>query len=438
MSRIFNTTLSDARTRLAAAQRLSERPDPWSADPSAPHPDHMPHIAEAVASGAMDGSTVEMIDKQIRALPESVQDEITAAADEPIATLVTCQGPDVVRSLRHFLLDLVGAEEPYTEEDHRRKRSLTIGSQGTDGMTPIRGLLTPELSAKMHRLMADHAGTGGIGHDDKTGENGDPGNNGGDDGTSSADDRSPEQRRHDVLEALVDSGYGPGKVLSTGRGTTTIVAVMSIDQIASRKGAALSDVGVHIPAATLLNKPENLQAYLQILDLEGRTLSFGRSRRLGSVDQYLALLGEEGISSAPGTDSAPAYCHVHHIDGWSEGGMTDLDNLTLVSPAMHAQVDDSRTDENRWWTRVARRDSGRRVDWIPPVTESFDREPQHNDHPTVWRNPGNALRRKVRDALDDDAPDHDNPDRDIPDHPDTDEDDPDHNRPDDSRPDDVA
>lgn len=94
--------------------------------------------------------------------------------------------------------------------------------------------------------------------------------------------------------------------------------------------------------------------------------------------------------------------------------MTDLDNLTLVSPAMHAQVDDSRTDENRWWTRVARRDSGRRVDWIPPVTESSDREPQHNDHPTVWRNPGNALRREVRDALDDDAPDHDNPDRDIP------------------------
>ena len=124
--------------------------------------------------------------------------------------------------------------------------------------------------------------------------------NGGDDGTSSADDRSPEHRRDGVLEALVDSGYGPGKVLSTGRGTTTIVAVMSIDQIASHKGAALSDVGVHIPAATLLNKPENLQAYLQILDLEGRTLSFGRSRRLGSVDQYLALLGEEGISSAPG------------------------------------------------------------------------------------------------------------------------------------------
>ena len=99
MSRIFNTTLSDARTRLAAAQHLSERPDPWSADPSAPHPDHMPHIAEAVASGAMDGSTVEMIDKQIRALPESVQDEITAAADEPIATLVTCQGPE--RSCAH-------------------------------------------------------------------------------------------------------------------------------------------------------------------------------------------------------------------------------------------------------------------------------------------------------------------------------------------------
>lgn len=400
LSRLCNTTLREARTRLAAAQRISERPDQWSADPTAPHPDFMPHLTDAVAQGLVDSATVEQVDKQIRVLPGEVQNDITAVADEPIARLVSQHGPDIVRSLQQFLLDLVGAEEPYTDKDHQRMRSLTIGKQGTDGMTPIRGLLTPALSAKLHRLMADHAGTGGTRGTESTESTGRAGRT----TDTEEDTRSPEQRRHDVLDALLDSGYGPGKALATGRGTTTIVAVMSIDQIASRSGTVLTDAGVHIPASSLLTHPENLDTYLQVLDFEGRTLYLGRSRRLGSLDQYLALCGEEGMSSAPGSDSPPAYCHIHHIDDWSSGGKTDLDNLTLTSPAMHAQVDDSRSNDNRWWTTVAPSGSGRRVNWIPPADISPDREPVHNDHPTTWRHPGCAIRRTLRERNDEEPP----------------------------------
>lgn len=382
LSRIWNVGVREARVRHSSCTRISERTDPWSADPSAPHPEHMPCVAAQVARGEMDHAAVAKVDKQIRDLPEQVQTEITRIADGPISDLTRKQGPDVLDKLRPFLLDLVGAEEPYTEKDHQRMRSLTLGKQGTDGMTQVRGVLTPEVTAVMQRLMADHAKTGDLWAPDDRRE----------------DDRTPEQRRHDALGAVLNSGYGPGKELSTSRGATTIVAVMSVDQVASGAGSVLTDTGTHVPAATLLSAPENLNAYLQILDFEGRTLYLGRSRRLGSLDQYLALVGEEGMSSAPGSDAPPAHCHIHHIDDWHNGGMTDIDNLTFASPDMHALVDDSRQDEDRWWTEVSDRGSGRRVDWVPPVSIDPDRTPIHNDHPTTWRHPGAAHRRTHRDG----------------------------------------
>ena len=382
ISRIFNITRREAKVRLAAATRISGRPDPWAADPGAPGPDYMPYLADAVATGDADCTAVEKVDRQIRTLPASVQAEITAAADEPCATLVRTQGPDSLDSLRNFLLDLAGAEETYTDKDHQRLRSFTVGRQGIDGMTPVRGLLTPEAAATLTRLMIDHASTGSLCDE-------------GDEG--SEDTRTPDQRRHDALLAAVNAGYGPDKPLSTGRGATTIVAVMGIDQLASGRGTALTDVGVHVPASTLVEDPGQITGCLQIQGFEGRTLFFGRTRRLGSLDQYLALVGEEGMSSAPGSDSPPAASHMHHIVGWSAGGRTDLDNFTFAAPPQHALVDDTQTDPDRWWTHVAPPESGRRVDWIPPQSTDPDRAPVHNDHPTVWRHPGVTRRRRFRD-----------------------------------------
>lgn len=266
ISRILNITRREAKVRLAAATRISGRPDPWAADPGAPGPDYMPYLADAVAIGDAACTAVEKVDRQIRALPASVQAEITAAADEPCATLVRTQGPDSLDSLRNFLLDLAGAEETYTDKDHQRLRSFSVGRQGIDGMTPVRGLLTPEAAATLTRLMIDHASTGSLcdGRDE-----------------ANEDTRTPDQRRHDVLLA----GYGPDKPLATGRGATTIVAVMGIDQLSSGRGTALTDVGVHVPVSTLVKDPESITGCLQIQGFEGRTLFFGRTRRLGSLDQ---------------------------------------------------------------------------------------------------------------------------------------------------------
>ncbi|MGP5590333.1 DUF222 domain-containing protein [Corynebacterium variabile] len=113
-----------------------------------------------------------------------------------------------------------------------------------------------------------------------------------------ADSRNPAQRRHDALFAAIAAGYGRGKELAPGRGTTTIVAAVTLEQLAARTGTAVTDTGVRMPVDQLVETCDARDLFLQVMDFHGRSLFLGRSRRLGSVDQYLVLVGEEGASSA--------------------------------------------------------------------------------------------------------------------------------------------
>ncbi|MEL4183121.1 HNH endonuclease [Corynebacterium bovis] len=227
----------------------------------------------------------------------------------------------------------------------------------------------------------------------------------------------------------------PGTPVRPRRGTTTIVAVTTLEELLARTGTGITDTGDRLTVGSLIESTLATDLYLQVLDFQGRSLWLGRSRRLGSLDQYLALLGEEGMSTAPGSSACAARCAMHHIDGWNHGGDTDIDNLTFTDTSTHARVDDTRTNPNRWFTlrpdsagdqtapRPAHPRSGapgdpptppeggtcpypghqgasacprtreEKVTWVPPRTVDPRRRPRVNHHPDMWDHPASRLRR---------------------------------------------
>lgn len=382
----FGLTHREARTRVGAAARLSTTD---TTNPALVCDAHLPALTAAVHAGVLDAEPVARLDRQISALPSAVQDRVAVAADAPVVELVRTAGPDAVAGLRPFLLGIAGVDEPYTDDDRARLRQVTLGRQGEDGMTPIRGALTPELAAVLQRLMADHATPGSL--------TGTTGTDDSDDSDESVGDtRSPGQRRHDALLAAVTAGYGRGRELVPGRGTTTIVAAVTLEQLAARSGSVVTDAGVRMTVENLVETCDARDFFLQVMDFHGRSLYLGRSRRVGSVDQYLALVGEEGMGLAPGAAVPPAFCQIHHITSWLAGGGTDLPNLTLVGPVAHAGVDDSRSDPARWQTVPPPVGSPERVLWIPPEGEDPARVPVITVHPDSWTVPGQMLRRGSR------------------------------------------
>lgn len=85
------------------------------------------------------------------------------------------------------------------------------------------------------------------------------------------------------------------------------------------------------------------------VDTRGQVLNLGRSRRLFSNHQRLALAVRDGGCLFPGCTKPPSQCEAHHITEWRNGGRTDLRDGVLLCRHHHLMV------HNNGW-RIVRRD----------------------------------------------------------------------------------
>ena len=75
-----------------------------------------------------------------------------------------------------------------------------------------------------------------------------------------------------------------------------------------------------------------------ILGPEGRPLDVGREQRLPTAHQRRAVLARDGGCAVEGCDAAPWLCEIHHLEHWTDGGPTDLDNLAMVCRWHHRRA----------------------------------------------------------------------------------------------------
>lgn len=413
---------AEAKRRISCLGRLRKDAEPFT---SASEDGRMPALREKVADGVVGGDAVQKIDKAVKDMPETEHARVTRALDEHVSEVVAEVRVDDLGALSHRLRAMLGIDDPYTDEDRQRLRGIKVGPQRADGMSRLSGVLTPRFAAMLKRLQADHARPGGLLEE------------------GAKDERNPEQRFHDALEAAVAGGYGKGAELKPVRGTTSIVTVAHISDIAKIAGVelsegeqftlpgtgkAVSDAGVRLSVAEAIEQVVAGNSFLQVLGDKGQSLFLGRSQRLGTMAQYLALCGEEGGSSAPGKATPPAMCDMHHIQSWAQGGPTDISNLTFVDSGTHRKIDDARRDSNSWWTvrpdelashgaasgdgkKVADGEAGstaERVMWVEPrslaekreagakKSETGKRRYLVNQDPSAFDNPGRWLRRAYR------------------------------------------
>lgn len=392
---------AEARQRISCLGRLRKDAEPFM---SASDDERMPSLRDKVAEGLVGADAVQKIDRAVKDLPESEHARVTRALDEHASDVVTQVRVDDLGAMSHRLRAMLGLDDPYTDDDRQRLRGVKVGPQRPDGMSRLTGLLTPHLAAMLKRLQADYGRPGALLEE------------------GAKDERTPEQRFHDALEAAVDGGFGKGAPLKPVRGTTSIVTVAHISDIAKivgvklqgvdgwklpGTGKAVSDSGVRMSIAEAIEKAVAGNSFLQVLGDKGQSLFLGRSQRLGAMAQYLALCGEEGGSSAPGKATPPAMCDMHHIESWARGGPTDMPNLTFVDPGSHRKIDDNRADDKAWWTLRPDECEGEtreveRVIWVRPDIKKEENgaycpnSGTSNQDPNSFDNPGRWLRRILR------------------------------------------
>ncbi len=129
----------------------------------------------------------------------------------------------------------------------------------------------------------------------------------------------------------------------------SVVVRIALDALQSGLGTGEIDgLSTPVSARTVRRMAADAGLVPAVLGGHGEVLDFGRSRRLFSRAQRLALAERDGGCAWPGCPHPPAYTEAHHIRWWNaHGGATDLDNGILLCSAHHHRVHD-----DGWGLRV--------------------------------------------------------------------------------------
>ncbi|MGG7104058.1 DUF222 domain-containing protein [Rhodococcus sp. 24CO] len=75
-----------------------------------------------------------------------------------------------------------------------------------------------------------------------------------------------------------------------------------------------------------------------LMDGNGAPLDATPHKRLVTAEQRTALIARDKGCAFPNCDALPAWCDAHHIQPWSVGGLTVMDNLTLLCRNHHRLI----------------------------------------------------------------------------------------------------
>ena len=353
LSITLSISTTEARRRLAEAEDLGPR----TALTGEALETLLPRTAAAQAAGSINAEHVKVIRSFFANLPDAVDVETRSQAEAQLAELATGLGPTQLRQAADRLAYLLNQDgDAPTDGERARRRYLTLGKQGADGMSELRGLLDPEGRATLEPVLAKWAAPGMCNPDDENPcIDGEPA-----DTAVQKDLRSPAQRNHDALKAMGRSVLASGQLGQLNGLPATIIVSTTLKELESGAGQAVTAGGSFLPMRDLIRLASHAHHYLVVFENHTKTpLYLGRSKRLASPGQRIVLHARDRGCTRPGCTAPGYWCEAHHDDGWAAGNApTDVDKMSLACPP------DNRLVEEGGWTTRRRHDG--RTEWIPP------------------------------------------------------------------------
>jgi len=431
---LLNISRHEAKMRVHHDFHLSPRSEPSGGV----RPPRRPHIADALAAGKIGTAHVKAIlDIVDEAPPQATPDDVDEL-EKALVAVARLFEPSVVRTVGTELLAWLDPDgDPGDERVRRKRRGLTLGQQDEKLMSKIGGELSPTARAYLEVLLDTWARPGMNNPDDPASPTGAFADADADVVADCAtrDLRTPAQCRHDALEAMLKHFAEQGHLGDSHRGLpATVVLTMTLAQLEAATGRAIESIpaaegngcgasppeaaeataaevaaiadeqfagrddpfarsatpsairaarqpvrtasGTLLPIKDALTLAEQAHPVLVIFDHTGVPLHFGRTKRLASRAQRLALLPNHRGCTHPGCTKPATWTQIHHTREWADGGRTDIQDLAPACNEHHALVHNR---PNGWATYVVRSgpDAGRCA-WMPPKTVDPQRSPLIN------------------------------------------------------------
>lgn len=373
-------TRGEAKRRIDEAHDFGQRQS-LTGEPLQPH---LPATAGAQRAGAVGAGHVWVIRRFFEHLPCWVDVGTREHAEAQLADFAAQYRPDQLAKLADRLAEYLNPDGEFSDEDRARRRGLTLGKPDIDGMSPLRGWLTPTARAAMEAVLARLAAPGMANpDDDKPVLDGTPAEE-----AIRRDTRSPAQRNHDALHTAARAILASKKLGKHNGLPTSIIVTTTLQELEAGCGKGLTGGGTLLPMKDVIRLARHAHHYLCIFD-KGRALALYHTKRLASPAQRIVLHAKDRGCSRPGCTVSGYFTEAHHVREWADCHETHIDDLTLGCPPDHRLV-----TPGGWTTR--KRANGD-TEWIPPP---------HLDYGQPRTNTFHHPEKLLRGEDDDDADDH--------------------------------
>ncbi|MFT4030739.1 MAG: DUF222 domain-containing protein [Protaetiibacter sp.] len=177
------------------------------------------------------------------------------------------------------------------------------------------------------------------------------------------DPRTAEQYASDAFVELLRAGHAADPELLLGEGAPAVRVLVTAAELASGSGVAFLDgQSAPVSLATAERHICVVGAQRLIFDAEKRPLDLGRTSRLFTRKQRIALHARDGGCMFPGCERPPSWTEAHHIRHYvRDRGGTDIDDGISLCRHHHRLV-----HEQGWEFRHGLRDGAIRYELIPP------------------------------------------------------------------------
>ncbi|MFI9503705.1 DUF222 domain-containing protein [Nocardia sp. NPDC052566] len=389
MKRFLIETLRLSHTEAAARVAATTQLGSFHTMHGEPIEPRMPATATAQTEGEISPEHARVIHKVLNRIPGCTDNPEYEAAEQILATAARDLEPEKVAQVGEKILAYLDPDGQKTDHtDRQRRRELTLGIQHSDGMSAIKGMITPQLRALLDPCIAKLGRPGMNNPDDPESPRGDSEHIDPDLLTAAAkrDTRTTAQRTHDALLALLAPGVSPDNLGSHRGLPVSAIITMSIDQLEDAAGVATTATGGTVPIEDAIEMAATAKPYLAVLDRTGMPLHLAQGRRLASPAQRLALIAALHGCTRPGCSAPASITAAHHIRDHAKGGPTTIENLTLACDHCHALIHDG---PGGWKTIALGKDSKYpgRTGWIAPPHIDPNQQPRVNHH----HHPGELL-----------------------------------------------
>mgnify|MGYP002737478117 CR=1 FL=1 len=349
---VVRITPAEARRRLRDTEQLKPRTNLTGEV----LPPALPATAKAWDAGLLAIEHLRTIQKFIKQLPEDIHPAEVEKAEAFLAENAGGLRPDQLEKVADRLAVRLNPDGTFSDEYRAAQRGFTwCGRQRTDGMSIARLVATPELRAMLEAWEAKFGAPGMCNPADQSPTvTGEPSLD-----VVDRDTRTHAQRRHDALAALLRGQLGDPKLGQHNGLPVTVIVSATLEQLQTGAGVAVTGGGSLLPIRDLIRMAAHSYHYLCVFDQHtAKPLYLGRSKRIASADQRIVLHAKERGCSFPGCDMPGYLSEVHHCQAWSDGGNTDIDDLTFGCGQHHA------LGSVGGWTTRKRNDGS--TEWIPP------------------------------------------------------------------------